>query len=89
MVKPCCAAAACARSLERFHDYNARVLVLAAQVRSQQAHATVDIVPNTARRDNTVGKLGGHHAADGEAIALVHVGHRQRVFHDPWQGSCV
>jgi len=41
---------------------------------AQQPHAAVDVIADSA---------GGHHTADGKAIALMHVWHRQRMLHDP------
>ena len=55
------------------------------QRQRQQAHAAVDVVADAARRDDPVGRQRRGDAADREAVALVHVGHRQRRLDDPRQ----
>jgi len=50
---------------------------------AQQPHAAVDVIADSAGRDHAVRQSGGHHTADGKAIALMHVWHRQRMLHDP------
>ena len=44
----------------------------------QQAHAAVDVEAHAARRDHPGARVGGGHAADGETVALVDVGHGER-----------
>ena len=53
-----------------------------AERESEQADATVDVVAHAAGGDDAVGQLHRRHAADGKAVALVDVGHRQNGFDD-------
>src|SRR3990172_4243733 len=55
----------------------------------EQAHAAVDVEPHAAGRDHARAHVGGRHAADGEAVALVDVGHGQRAADDAGEESDV
>jgi hypothetical protein len=55
------------------------------QRKREQAHAAVDVVADASRRDDAVRELARGHAADGEAVALVGIRHRQRRLDDPGQ----
>ena len=55
------------------------------EVGGQEAHAAVDVVAHAARRDDAVVDVEGRHAADGEAVAAVDVGHGQGVADDAGQ----
>ena len=53
-----------------------------AQRQGEQAHAAVDVVADAAWRDDAIGKRGRGHGADGKAVALVDIGHRDRGVDD-------
>ncbi len=59
--------------------------IFIADGRAQQPHAAVDIVADAARRDHPIREARRRHAADREAVALVHVWHHQHVPHQPRQ----
>ena len=63
--------------------------VLPAQPRAEQAHPAVDVVAHAAGGDDALFQVEGRHAADGEAVAPVDVGHGQGGSHDPRQGGDV
>ena len=46
---------------------------------AEHAHAAVDVIADAARRDHAALRVDRRHAADGEAVALVHVGHGDDV----------
>ena len=46
------------------------------KVRPEEAHAAVDVVPHPSRRDHARFGIGRHDGPDGQAIALVDIGHR-------------
>ena len=55
-----------------------RLNVLVGEVGAHQPHAAVDVVADPARRNHAaLGRIGGRHAADAEAVAPVDVGHGQ------------
>src|SRR5579884_2102845 len=47
--------------------------LLVQQISRQQAHAAVDIKPDTARRDHSMLSIGRRDSSDGKAIAPVNV----------------
>src|ERR1019366_9167292 len=49
---------------------------------ARQAHATIDVVADSSRRYDTSAGIDSRHAANGEAVAPMDVGHRQRVADD-------
>jgi len=53
--------------------------------RRQQPHAAVDVVAHAPGRNHPVVQRSGRYPADGETVALVHVGHGQRPPDDPGQ----
>ncbi len=55
-----------------------RLDLVGVQVGGEQTHAAVDVVADAARRDHAVGQAG-RDAADGKAVALMHVGHGDGV----------
>ena len=59
------------------------------QPRAEQAHPAVDVVAHAAGGDDALFQVEGRHAADGEAVAPVDVGHGQGGAHDPRQGCDV
>ena len=63
--------------------------LLPAQSRAEQAHPAVDVVAHAAGGDDALFQVEGRHAADGEAVAPVDVGHGQGGSHDPRQGGDV
>ena len=63
--------------------------LLPAQPRAEQAHPAVDVVAHAAGGDDALVQVEGRHAADGEAVAPVDVGHGQGGAHDPRQGGDV
>ncbi len=63
--------------------------VVAAEARAQQPHAAVDVIAHAAGGDHAVGHAGGDDAADGEAVALVDVGHGQGIGDDARQRGAV
>ena len=63
--------------------------MLPAQARAEQAHPAVDVVAHAAGGDDALIRVEGRHAADGEAVAPVDVGHSQGGTHDPRQGGDV
>ena len=50
-----------------------------------QPHAAVDVEADAAGRDHAVVAVHGRHAADGETVALVNIGHGQARPHDSRQ----
>ena len=72
---------------ELVHQFaNLRPTLLAGQRTAEQAHAAIDVKADAAGRNHAVVvRVRGRHAADGEAVALVNVGHGQRPPHDPRQ----
>ena len=54
-----------------------------------EAHAAVDVEPDRAGADDAVRGVGRHDAADGQAVALVDVRHRERRSDDPGEGGAV
>jgi hypothetical protein len=67
------------------HLLDVRAHLLDVQRGGHQAHAAVDVVAHSTRRDDALLLVHRGHAADGEAVAPVDVGHRQRRLHDPRQ----
>ena len=59
------------------------------EVAAQETDAAVDVEADPAGADHPVVQARRRHAADGEAVAPVDVGHRQRRPHDPRQGRHV
>ena len=59
------------------------------QMGREQANAAVDIIADAAGRDHPARQPGGHHATDREAVALVNIGHRQRLADHAGQGRRV
>ena len=59
------------------------------QMRCQQPHAAIDIITNAARGNNPIRQFGGHHTANGKTIALMNIGHGQRIFNNAGQRSGV
>jgi len=59
------------------------------QRQGEQPDAAVDVVADPAGRDHAVGQLRRGHGADGEAVALVDVRHRDRGLDDAGQGGDV
>ena len=55
----------------------------------KQADPTIYVIPDAAGRDHPARQPGGHHTADGEAVALMDVRHRQRLADDAGQGRRV
>src|SRR5437868_3944777 len=56
-----------------------RLYFLQRHVAAQQTNAAVDIETNSTRGNDTMLFVDCSHAADGETISLVNVGHRQRA----------
>ena len=54
-------------------------------VRAQQPHAAIDVVADSARRDDSILGIERGHAAYGKPVALVNVRHGQGVAHDARQ----
>ena len=62
--------------------------ILQCEIRSDQAHAAVDVESNSAGGDHSsLMHVHGCHAADGKSVTAVAVRHAQRVARDPWQRS--
>src|SRR5439155_760428 len=53
--------------------------VVETDVGAEQTHAAIDVVADAARRDDARLGIDRRHAADGEAVALVHVWHGDDV----------
>ena len=79
-------------ALEKAIDdfFQPRLHVIQRELRSDQAHAAVDVKPDPARRNHTASMhVHGCHAADRKSITAVAVSHAQRVARDAWQGRDV
>ena len=70
--------------------FQPRLDVIQREIRTDQAHAAVDVEPDAARRDHAAFvHIHGCDAADRKAVAAVAVSHAQRVARDAWQGRDV
>ena len=63
--------------------------LLPLQLGAEQAYAAIDVVADAAGRDDAVYRVKGRHAADGEAVAPMDVGHGHGGPHDSRQGGDV
>src|SRR5207253_2920051 len=57
--------------------------------RAKQPHAAVDVVSDSARRDHAIVGINGGDSADREAVAFVHVRHRDGPAADAGEGGDV
>src|SRR6266576_886921 len=67
--------------------FQMRLYVIQREVRSDQAHAAVDVEPDTAWRNHTaLMHVHGCDTTDRKSVTAVAVSHAQRVARDAWQG---
>ena len=72
---------------QKIHNFfQMRLHVVQREIRGEQAHAAVDVEPDTAGRDDAAfADVHCRHAANRETIAAVTIGHAERVACNPGQ----